>query len=101
MVFDCLDHELLTLPTLKLMQNYLSNRKQRTKINSSYSGFLEIIFGVAQGSILGTLLFNIFLVDLFFFVNIEIAYDKIPYVSGKDIEQMIQSLEEASKILLK
>ena len=29
------------------------------------------------------------------------AYDKTPYVSGKDIEEVIQSLEEASKILLK
>ena len=68
-VFDCLDHELLmaklnaygfSLTALKLVHNYLSNRKQRTKINSTYSSLLEIIFGVPQGSILGPLLFNIF-----------------------------------------
>ena len=44
--FDCLDHEFLiakleayglTLPVSKLIQNYLSNRKQITKMNSSYS----------------------------------------------------------------
>ena len=47
--FDCLDHELLiaklnaygfSLTALKLVHNYLSNRKQRTKINSSYSSLL-------------------------------------------------------------
>ena len=69
LVFDCLDHELLifklnayglNLPALKLIHDYLSNRKQRTKINSSYCSWHEIIFGVPQGSILGSLLFNIF-----------------------------------------
>ena len=76
--FDCLDHELLiaklnaygfSLTALKLVHNYLSNRKQRTKINSTYSSLLEIIFGVPQGSILGPLLFNIFLIDLFFIIE--------------------------------
>ena len=56
--FDCLDHDLLiaklnacgfSLPALKLGHNYLSNRKQRANINSSYSSLLEIIFGVPQG----------------------------------------------------
>ena len=50
--FDCLGHELLiaklnaygfSLTALKLEHNYLSNRKQRTKIYSSYSSLLEII----------------------------------------------------------
>ena len=67
--FDCLDHELLiaklnaygfSLTALKLVPNYLSNSKQRTKINSTYISLLEIIFGVPQGSILGPLLFNFF-----------------------------------------
>ena len=67
--FDCLDHELLiaklnaygfSLTALKLVHNYLSNRKQRTKINQQYSSLLEITFGATQGSILGPLLFNIF-----------------------------------------
>ena len=59
--FDCLDHELLiaklnaygvSLPALKLIHDYLSNRKQRTKVNSSYSTWHEIIFGVPQGIII-------------------------------------------------
>ena len=44
--FDCLDHELLTaklnaygftLPALRLIHDYLSNRKERTKIDDNYS----------------------------------------------------------------
>ena len=67
--FDYLDHELLmaklnaygfSLTALKLVDNHLSNRKQRTKIDSSYSSLLEIIFEVSQESILGHLLLNIF-----------------------------------------
>ena len=46
---------------LKQMENYLTGRFQRTKVSNSYSSWSEIIAGVLQGSILGPLLFNIFL----------------------------------------
>ena len=68
--FDCLPHDLIiaklnaygfSLPALNLIQNYLANRKQKTNINDSYSPWSDILFGVPQGSILGPLLFNIFL----------------------------------------
>ena len=67
---DCLSHDLLIaklhvyvfdLPELRLIQSYLSNRKQRTTINVTHSSLEEILFGVPQGSVLGPLLFNIFL----------------------------------------
>ena len=55
----------MPLPALKLITDYFQNRKQRTKIGSIYSDWEDIISGVSQSSILGPLLFNIFLCDLF------------------------------------
>ena len=94
--FDCLSHKLLTakphaygfdLSALKLIQSYLSNRKQRTKINVTYTSWEEILFGVPQGSILGPLLFNIFLYDLFWKMckNDFVSYadDNTPSVLGE------------------
>ena len=100
--FDCLKHDLLiaklnaygfSLPALRLIHDYLLNRKQRTRINNSYNTWVKIVFGVPQGSILGLLLFNIFLTYLFFMANsmdiANYADDSTPYATASDIDNLI------------
>ena len=64
-------------------QSYLSNRWQRTKINSSFSTWSKLSLGVPQGSILGHIIFNLFLNDLFFVIKetdlCSYADDSTPY----------------------
>ena len=71
--FDTIDHSILLNKlkyyglkgsTLNLFQSYLSNRKQYTEIEDTTSTILPIQVGVPQGSILGTILFIIYVNDL-------------------------------------
>ena len=111
--FDCLSHDLLIaklhaygcdLQSLKLLSSYLNKRYQRVKINNTYSTWAEILFGVPQGSILGPLLYNIFLCDLFLFIKnsnvASYADDTTPYETGKSSEEVLSSLKNAGEIIL-
>ena len=52
---------------MRLVQQDLSNRKQ--KLGNAFSSWKEICYCVLQGSTLGPLIFNIFLCDLFNFLD--------------------------------
>ena len=68
------------------LKDYLSHRKQKVKINKTFSNWRNILHGVPQGSILSPLLFNVCLCDLFLFIpNIDLviyADDNTPFAMG-------------------
>ena len=69
LILDKLEAYGFSMASLKLLPSYLCNRFQRTSVNASVSDWKEIKTRIPQGSILGPLLLNIFLNDIFYFIN--------------------------------
>ena len=65
----------------------------------------EIVFGIPQGSMLGPLLFNIFLCELFFIMKetdfLSYADDNTPYRTADTVHEVIKLLERDSMMLFK
>ena len=103
--FDCLPHEHILaklyaygvdMKNLELLQVYLSNRSQRFKLDSTFSSWFEILLGVPEGSILGLLLFNIFLNNLLWFHEktdiSNFAYDNTLSSCAQSIDDVVENL---------
>ena len=114
--FDSLNHDLLIAKldaygfdnaSLSLIFSYLSGRKQRTKINNDFSSWSNIATGVPQGSIIGPLLFNIYIYinDIIYFINEQnlanYADDNTTYALNNKVEVLIKVLENNTSILTK
>ena len=104
--FDCTVHDYLQAKlsacgfdynSLKLINSFLRDRKFRTKKVPLYSPYLDLLVGVPQGSILGPLLFNICMCDLFLCdceSNINYADDTTLYACEPDMDLVLSKLKK-------
>ncbi|XP_065678941.1 uncharacterized protein LOC136093681 [Hydra vulgaris] len=112
--YDLIPHDLLiaklegyrfSYDSFKLLLSYLFARKQTVRLRSSFSKYLDMESGVRQGSILGSIFFNIFINDFFLFIKdseiCNYADDNTLSVCDKNLESVIARLQiETSNAIL-
>ena len=112
--FDCIPHDLLiaklhaygfSLKTVTFIYSYLKRRKQKVKVNNVLSDFLTLLSGVPQGSILGPILFNIFLNDLLSTLKLSdlfnFADDNTISATADNIDHLMLTLKHESELAVK
>ena len=111
--YDCIQHDLLiakleaygfSLKSLHFVQSYLSRQRQRVKVGSSFSFWLEILLRVPQGSILGPLFFNILLNDPFLFILetdiCNFADDNTVYACDSTVEMVLSRIQKDVEVII-
>ena len=111
--FDVIDHDLLlrklalyglSNDTLHLICfSFLSNREQLVCINTIKSDFLPVKYGIPQGSVLGPLLFSLYINELPLFIKVLcelFADDTTIHSSHSNLNNLLLSLQESINNLL-
>ena len=89
---------------LRLVNSFLENRRQRVKINGSFSTYKQLSLSVPQGSVLGPLFFNIYINDLLLSIQdtdiCNYADDTTIYACDDNLDNVIARLENDSSIII-